>query len=156
MTRTRRGASTTVLLGAGQRIQTADARALTAPTASQRPGDDWETVWARTIREKAFQAIVVASLRSRAWRVWVVPDMRRTTAGLPDLVCVHPDIPIALFWECKTQRGRVRPEQVTALRALAAVPGIDARIVRPAGWRELRDWLDDGLPSPDPERGFDD
>jgi hypothetical protein len=50
-----------------------------------------------------------------------------------------------LFWELKSQRGRIRPEQQNVIQYLQMVAGdIDARIVRPADWPQLRDALDAG------------
>lgn len=91
------------------------------------------------LSEREFQADVVHGLRQRGFIVWTVPDMRMTTAGLPDLIAVHPDRAPLLMWELKTERGRVRPEQVRALAHLDRIPGIDARIVRPADWLRLKE-----------------
>ena len=89
--------------------------------------------------ERVFQAHVVRALRDRGWIVWTVPNMTMTTRGLPDVIAVHPTaVPRrVLFYELKSQTGRVRPEQKVALAALGDVPGIDARIVRPSDWHAL-------------------
>lgn len=88
-----------------------------------------------TMPEREFQRHVVAALRRRGWTVWVVPNMRLTTAGLPDVVAWHPNQPGRLLaWELKSQTGRVKPSQRAALAHLATIPGVDARIVRPADW----------------------
>lgn len=89
-----------------------------------------------SMSEKAFQAHVVGALRARGWIVWTVPDMTRTTAGLPDVIAVHPTrVPRrVLFYELKTQSGRLRPEQRVVLAALGDVYGVDARVIRPADW----------------------
>lgn len=89
-----------------------------------------------SMSEKQFQRYVVDGLKRRGWIVWVVPDMRRTAAGLPDIIAVHPtQVPRrVLFWELKTMRGRVRPEQKIALAALNDVYGVDARVIRPDDW----------------------
>lgn len=124
------------------------ARRAARPDAPQRPQERRSAVSGQktgseamealsALSERAFQAMVVAGLRERGWLVWVVPNMRMTAAGLPDVVAVHPDRDVCLFWELKTQRGRVRPAQTVALAALARVPGIDARILRPTDWAEL-------------------
>lgn len=117
---TRRPRSTVVLLGAGH--------ALPAPEPAAAPF--------LALSERAFQAIVVAGLKQRGYIVWTVPDMRKTTRGLPDVIAVHPTrVPRrVLMWELKTQTGRVRPEQKVALAALADVYGVDARVIRPADW----------------------
>jgi len=99
--------------------------------------------------ERVFQAHVVTALKDRGYLVWTVPDMTKTARGLPDVIAVHPTrVPRrVLFYELKSQRGRVRPEQADALAALSDVHGVDARIVRPADWPELRDALDSGEPA---------
>lgn len=89
-----------------------------------------------SLTEKQFQRMVVEGLKQRGYLVWVVPDMRKTLAGLPDVIAVHPTkVPRrVLFWELKTQTGRVRPAQKVALAALGDVYGVDARVIRPAHW----------------------
>lgn len=93
--------------------------------------------------EAQFQRQVRESLKARGFVVWTFPIMKRTTAGVPDLTFWHPAKPGRLyFWELKKQRGRVRPEQVIAIAHLSTVPGVDARIVRPADWAALSVELD--------------
>lgn len=99
--------------------------------------------------ERRFQALIVSALRARGFVVWIVPNMRMTTAGLPDLVCWHPNVPgLILFWEIKTPAGRVTASQRRALDHLRTVAGADARVVRPADWPRLRDALDDTSSDP--------
>lgn len=115
--------------------------ALEARTATKDPAGVSPVLYAMS--ERVFQAHVVAGLRNRGWRVFIVPDMRKTTRGLPDLICVHPERKgRMLAWELKSQTGRVRPEQRQIINCLATVPGVDARIVRPTDWPALLDWLD--------------
>lgn len=100
----------------------------------------------RRIREQEteaqFQRRVREVLAVLGFVVWVFPIMKRTIAGVPDLTFWHPMRPGRLyFWELKTQHGRVRPEQRVAIEHLSTVPGVDARIVRPADWEALRDNL---------------
>lgn len=89
-----------------------------------------------SLSEREFQRHVVDGLKQRGFLVWTIPDMRKTTAGLPDIIAVHPTrVPRrVLFWELKTATGRVRPEQRRALAALSDVYGVDARVIRPADW----------------------
>lgn len=87
--------------------------------------------------EREFQKHVVDGLKQRGFIVWVVPNMRMTVAGLPDVIAVHPDRAPLLMWELKTQKGRIRPAQKAALACLMKIPGIDARIVRPSDWPTL-------------------
>lgn len=89
--------------------------------------------------ERAFQAHVRTGLEARGWLVFAIPDMRRTRAGWPDLIAVHPTYAPGghaslLAWELKTEKGRVRPDQERVLQALARIDGIDVRVVRPQDW----------------------
>lgn len=94
------------------------------------------------MREAEFQRIVRSTLTALGFVVWVFPIMKRTMAGVPDLTFWHPMKPGRLhFWELKTEKGRIRPEQVVAIAHLSTVPGVDARIVRPSDWEALRDAL---------------
>lgn len=89
--------------------------------------------------EREFQKHVRESLEARGWLCFVIPDMRRTRAGWPDILAVLPGHPCLLAWELKTQTGHVRPDQETVLIALSDVPGVDARIVRPRDWLWLKE-----------------
>jgi hypothetical protein len=102
--------------------------------------DSRETALA-ALSEREFQALVVDGLKDRGYWVWHVVDSRLMAAGLPDLLFYHPERPGVLFaWELKRQRGGVvSTEQATALDHLRTVPGIDARIVRPADWDVLKE-----------------
>lgn len=98
------------------------------------------------LSERQFQAYVRAALESRGFTVWAFPNMRLTTAGVPDLTFWHPARPGRVYaWELKRERDyRVTPKQAAALTHLRTVDGIDARIVRPSEWPALRDALDEG------------
>lgn len=110
----------------------------TTPVVSEALRAVWDGM-----SERELQRAIRAYLDGRGFVVWVVPMMKQTRAGLPDLTFWHPERPGLLWcWELKTQRGRVRPEQLAALTHLATVPGVDARIVRPSDWDSLRDMLD--------------
>lgn len=136
MTAARRARGTgTVQLGSGT-IPDAPYRALEPSGAPRGPAASNIAPMLARLTERQFQAIVVAGLKQRGYIVWTVPDMRKTTRGLPDLIAVHPTrVPRrVLFWELKTQTGRVRPEQRVALAALGDVYGVDARVIRPSDW----------------------
>ena len=96
------------------------------------------------LSEREFQRIVRAALEVRGFVVWSFPEMRMTTAGVPDLICWHERLPgLLVVLELKRERGaRTTPAQTAALAHLATVPGVDARILRPSGWPALRDWID--------------
>jgi hypothetical protein len=92
------------------------------------------------------------SLEDRGFReptgaVWHVVDSRLVAAGLPDIIAYSDSLPaMVLLWELKTGKGRLRAAQARALAHLRTVPGIDARIVRPADLP----WLLAALDSADP------
>lgn len=96
--------------------------------------------------EAELQASVMAGLRQRGYAVWHVPDMRKTEAGLPDLVALGPlngRGPVRLLlWELKKTKGRVTAKQRTVIEYLQEVPGVDARIVRPRDWAAISATLD--------------
>lgn len=90
------------------------------------------------LSEKEFQRQVVSGLRQRGWIVWTVPNMRLTTAGLPDILAIHADRPTLIAWELKREKNsRTSPIQKAVLTVLSGVPGVDARIVKPSDWAEL-------------------
>lgn len=91
--------------------------------------------------ERDFQKHVVDALRRRGWLVFIVPDMRKTTAGLPDLLCLHAGHTVLLAWELKRESGKPTPIQRAVLALLGGIPGVDARIVKPSTWPALRDGL---------------
>jgi hypothetical protein len=101
--------------------------------------DDARSAILASMSEKEFQRAVVKTLKRQGWRVFVVPDMRKTLAGLPDLLAIHARHHILLAWELKATKTRVTDMQLATLATLAFVPGVDARIVRPKDWDALRD-----------------
>jgi Holliday junction resolvase len=92
-------------------------------------GDEPEYSWMRR---------VMSYLRLRGWgpfmyHVW---DPTNAPAGWPDIVALRGDRGLAL--ECKTQHDQTSPQRLRQQQAwidrFAAIPGFDARIVRPADW----------------------
>lgn len=139
MTRGRRAAGV-VQLGSGSAAQRPVAR---RQTLSGAPAVHGVTEAFLRLSERQFQAILRGTLEGCGFVVWTVPNMKLTTAGLPDLTFWHPARPGVLHaWELKRERDyRVTPAQRAAIAHLSTVPGIDARIVRPSQWPELRDSL---------------
>jgi hypothetical protein len=127
-------------------MSTAARSTAPSPTVEPVSGSD---VLLDALSEREFQASVVEALKSRGWVVFSVPDMRRTTAGLPDLIFYHPNVPgLLLCWELKRSDGRPTRKQRARLAHLGTVPGVDARLVRPRTWPALRDVIDDTSRSP--------
>jgi hypothetical protein len=129
------------MLGSGTR-QEPDFGDLRGAGATEGPDAGNIAPWATSLTERQFQAMLVEGLRQRGWTVWTVPNMRLTTAGLPDVLAIHPGWDLLLAWELKTESGRVTPAQRESLRILDRIPGIYARVVRPSQWPGLRDWID--------------
>lgn len=93
----------------------------------------------RPLPEKAFQAQVLELARLSGWLCYHTFNSRRSVPGLPDLVMVRP--PVIVFAECKTETGRLRPEQRTWLDALGACESVEVRLWRPSAWPEIKEVL---------------
>ncbi len=131
-------------LGTGSAGNAPESRFL-APTATKSPNAASDIPPAfLALSERQFQAILVAALRRRGFTVWTVPNMKLTTAGLPDVLAWHERLPgLLLALELKRERDyRVTPAQRAALAHLETVPGIESRVLRPSEWEWLRDTLD--------------
>lgn len=72
-------------------------------------------------------------------------DSRRTRAGFPDVVAVHPVTGWMFVLELKSERGRVRPEQVEWLHAMKAAAQVNAHLfaglIRPRDLDRLLDLI---------------
>lgn len=96
-----------------------------------------------TLSEARFQSQVTQLAKYYGWAVYHAPDnkpgphgRRQTVArGWPDLFMVRDGQAIAA--ELKTDKGRVRPEQVEWLAALDLVPGVETFLWRPADFDEV-------------------
>lgn len=89
--------------------------------------------------EGGFRDAVKTLAEFRGWRVYYVPDSRRSEAGWPDLVLARGGV--VLFRELKTKKGRVRKDQVWWMRMLWA-SGADTGVWRPDDWPEIRRTLE--------------
>jgi hypothetical protein len=82
------------------------------------------------VSEAGFQRVVVDLAELCGWLCWHDEDSRKNDAGLPDLILVRERL---LWWEVKTQRGKLRPvQQVFGRRLLRS--GQDWRVIRPSDW----------------------
>jgi hypothetical protein len=80
------------------------------------------------VTERQWQAIVLELAGYYRWRHFHPYDMRRSDPGWPDLVLCRP--PDLVFVELKTDRGRLRTEQVEWLGLLRGC-GQEVHIWRP-------------------------
>lgn len=86
--------------------------------------------------ESEWQSFVTDCLDLGGWRWHHETDSRKSKSGFPDLIAVKGNQMIVL--ELKTQKGRVRPEQVDWLVALANVDGrVRVGVLRPSQWRDV-------------------
>jgi len=100
-----------------------------------------------TMSERELERHVREALEDRGFVVWHVVDSRMLAAGMPDVMAYGAGLPeMVLLWELKTGSGRLRAAQARALDHLRRVPGLDARVVRPADLP----WLLAALDSDDP------
>lgn len=92
--------------------------------------------------EKDFQTQVVELATLLGWRVYHTHDSRRSAKGFPDLVLVRGET--CLFWELKTETGRVTKEQAEWAAALKQVREVLAGVVRPSDWSWVERTLQNG------------
>ena len=79
--------------------------------------------------ERKLSQNIVDEARNLGWlvnRPWL---SIHSPKGFPDLVLTRGGM--IAFWELKSEKGRVSEAQQEWLDALALVPGIDVRVVRP-------------------------
>lgn len=95
---------------------------------------DSRSVLLGTLTEAQWQKQVVALAKSLGWNVWHPQIAVWSKSGWPDLVLCKP--PRALFWELKTEKGKVNPNQEHWLGLLKAC-GLDVAVVRPSD----REWV---------------
>jgi hypothetical protein len=89
--------------------------------------------------ERHYQAAVIDLARRCDFLVFHDVDSRRNRPGFLDLVLVHKRTGRLLFWELKTDKGRVRPEQQEWLEALQIRH--EAAVIRPQAWAAVQDVL---------------
>ena len=82
--------------------------------------------------EKHFLGRVTRLAELYGWVVWHTLDSTGTRAGEPDLRMVRP--PRYILAELKSEHGRLRPEQCTALGLLQQCPGIETYVWKPRDW----------------------
>ena len=80
--------------------------------------------------ESEFQGRVIALAYAKGWRIYHTYDSRRSVAGFPDLLMLHPTHG-QIVAECKTATGKLTPQQANWLLAFEQA-GQKAAIWRPA------------------------
>lgn len=89
----------------------------------------------RHVSERDFQETVIEMAQVYGWKVYYVPDSRRSPSGYPDLTLVRNGV--IHFWELKTEKGRIKPAQQEWLDAL----GTWGRLYRPSDMDEIEQVL---------------
>lgn len=98
---------------------------------------------AANVTERQWQQAICELASLLGWRWYHTHDSRRSPEGFPDLVLVKGGR--LLFFECKTEKGRVTKAQDEWLTALGPVSDL-AVVVRPSDWESVVMWLDtDGI-----------
>ena len=87
------------------------------------------------ITEKDFQQTVIELAQICGYLVYHTHDSRRSAAGFPDLVLVGKGR--VIFAELKTERGRLRRDQVKWLQSLGACRGVECYEWRPHDWNQI-------------------
>lgn len=98
------------------------------------------SVAAEPMREKALFEHVRSAARIGGWRLYHTFDSRRSGAGFPDLVLVHPRRKLLLFVELKRDGGKLSLDQADWFDALHVV-GADVRVWRPSDLDEVIRYL---------------
>lgn len=100
------------------------------------------------IAEKEWQATLVAAAEIFGYVVeHTYPLQTRhgwrtgsTLVGKPDLIMLRP--PRQVVIECKTNKGRLDPQQRAVLSLYALIPNTRAWVLRPRDpWSDIQDWL---------------
>jgi len=93
--------------------------------------------------EKELSAQIVREAKNCGWLCYHTWLSKYSPAGFPDLAMVRNGQLLA--WELKGANGKVSLAQREWLDALALVPGVDARVVRPADLEEAYKMLVSGI-----------
>lgn len=84
--------------------------------------------------EDQLQRKIIQAAEELGWMAYHTHDSRRSNAGWPDLVLVHPRHRRLIIWELKSAKGRATPAQLAWLAALRNIPGILVGLKRPEDW----------------------
>lgn len=90
--------------------------------------------------EAHFQRSVERAAKQLGWRTYHTRDSRGSNKGYPDLTLIKPGHRI-LFFELKTGRRKLTPEQGIWLADLNRCPGVRAYEMRESDWDTILDIL---------------
>ena len=90
------------------------------------------------LTEKQFQTQIVQLAKMHGWWVYHTFDARKSEPGFPDLVLIRA--PEILFWELKTETGRMSKPQDEVLQMLVDC-GMTAEVKRPRDWDSIEQAL---------------
>jgi Holliday junction resolvase len=88
--------------------------------------------------EREFQREILKLAKLLGWRYYHTYDSRRSNKGFPDLVLVKGER--VIFAELKSEKGKVKPEQVEWLEAIDNTPA-EAYLWRPSELQRVADIL---------------
>lgn len=80
--------------------------------------------------ERELAKSIISAARQCGWKVYHTFLSKWSEAGFPDLILARDGRILA--FELKSAKGKVSESQQEWLDTLALVPGVDARVVRPA------------------------
>jgi len=89
----------------------------------------------RPMAEEALLQHVRAVARRHGWLVYHTRDARRSDKGFPDLLATNGRRLLAM--ECKSQAGKLTPEQAQWLNLLAHTGKCETYIIRPSDVADL-------------------
>jgi len=88
--------------------------------------------------ESDWQQQVLEWARRGGFRAYHTRDSRRSSAGFPDLVLVHPGRHLLLFAELKRNTGLLTTAQLEWLGSLSTVEHVGVEIWRPHDWQRVK------------------
>lgn len=95
------------------------------------------------ITERQFQRQVTELARKLGWRVYSIPDSRKSTeSGYPDLTVWHPTHHLMFFAELKAEKGRLSSDQILVLDELRQ-SGQTVYVWRPSDWTQVEKVLNE-------------
>ena len=97
---------------------------------------------AQDMTEAQVQAAVRGYAEILGWTVFLTWKSLHSPKGELDLRLIKP--PRVVFIECKTEKGKLTPEQKRTWNLLRQCPGVEVYVVRPSTLELMRDNLEHG------------